>query len=92
MHAVVVDVELDPARQDDEMTILEGQVIPMFMSQAGFVSGRWLRTPDGTRGCATVLFDTESAANAARGNMPGFPDGAPVKLLAAEIFEVIADR
>jgi hypothetical protein len=92
MHAVVVDVELDPERFDEERAILEGQVIPMFIGQAGFASGRWFRSSDGGRGHATVLFDTVSSANAARDNMPNFPPDAPVKLLNAQVFEVIAER
>jgi hypothetical protein len=92
MHAVVVNVELDPARFDEEQGILEGRVIPMFTSQDGFASGRWFRTVDGTRGHATVLFDSQSAANAARDAMPSFPADAPVKLLDAQVFEVIAER
>jgi hypothetical protein len=92
MHAVVVDVELDPARFDEEKAILEGLVIPMFSGQAGFASGRWFRRPDGTRGHATVLFESESAANDARANVPDFPSDGPVKLLDAQVFEVIAER
>lgn len=92
MHAVVLDVELDPARSDEEQAVLEGQVIPMFASQDGFASGRWFRSPDGTRGHATVLFDSESAATAALDNVPTFPEDAPVKLVGARVFELIAER
>jgi hypothetical protein len=92
MHAVIVDVELDPARFDEEQAILEGRVIPMFTGQDGFASGRWFRTPDGKRGHATVLFDSEASARAARDNMPAFPEDAPVKLVGTEVFEVIAER
>jgi hypothetical protein len=92
MHAVVVDVDLDPARFDEEKAILEGLVIPMFSSQAGFAGGRWFRTPDGARGHATVMFDTEAAAEQAKANIPDFPPDGPVALRSAHVYEVIAER
>lgn len=92
MYAVVVNVELDPERFGEEQAILESRVIPMFTGQAGFASGRWFRSADGKRGHATVLYDTESAANAAQGSIPEFPADAPVTFLDAQVFEVIAER
>jgi hypothetical protein len=88
----MVDVELDTAKMDEADAMLNGAVIPAMTSQSGFVKGYWFRTPDGSRGCSTMLFDSEASAKAALESMPALPDGGPVKKQYTELFELLAER
>ena len=51
MHAVLVELELkvDPAQADEAIKFLRETVVPMISQGAGFVSGTWMRSADGTR-------------------------------------------
>jgi quinol monooxygenase YgiN len=91
MHAVAVTVDIDPDRADEADKLLNETVVPNVKQQPGFISGTWARSADKSRGHSMVLFDSEEHANAgaevARA-MP--PEGAPVKVLMAHVFEVMA--
>jgi hypothetical protein len=90
MHAIFLEVEIDGSRRDEAATLLRNVAVPAAQAADGFVGGYWLRAEDGTYGRAAMLFDTEQAARAALQSAPAPPEGAPVKLLRAEVFEVLA--
>ena len=90
MYAVFNSVEVDADRMDEATSLLQGQVVPQVKAAPGFVSGTWTRSADGTQGRGCILFDTEANANAAIANAPRPPEGAPVKFVSAEVFEVLA--
>jgi hypothetical protein len=57
----------------------------------GFVSGTWARSADGTKGHSVIIFESEEAAKAAAEQArQSTPPEAPVKMLYAEIYEVLA--
>jgi hypothetical protein len=93
MHALLVELELDidPARADEAIKFLNESVVPMIRRGAGFVSGTWMRSMDGTRARSLILYEDEEAANAAAGRAAeGPPPGAPTRFVSAEVFEVMA--
>jgi hypothetical protein len=91
MHAVLVTLNLDPARMDEALQFLNSFAIPTIRQGAGFVSGTWLRSPDGTHGHSVLLYDSQAAAEAAVARATqGPPVDAPVRFVSAESFEVIA--
>ncbi len=92
MYAMLVTVDIDAARADDAVKLLQEFTIPTAKSQEGFVRGAWLRSSDKSNGRGVVLFDTEEHASAAAGlAQQGPPPGAPVKMQSVEVFEVIGE-
>lgn len=68
MHALVVQMSTDPSRPEEVARHVREDVAEWAKRQPGFVSGRWLCSPDGRTGLGLVVFDSEDAANsAARG-------------------------
>jgi hypothetical protein len=92
MHGVLVDVEIDTSKLDEADAMLNGVVIPRVTGQPGFVKGYWFRSPDGSRGCSTLLFDSETSAQAALASVPEPPEGGPIKKQYTELFELVAER
>ena len=91
MHALVITVGIDPDKADEATAMLHNQVVPDVKATPGFVSGTWARSADGTNGHSVVLFENEEAAKAALAQAKqGPPPGAPVKMLYAELYEVLA--
>jgi len=91
MYALVVTVGLEPGRGDEAVEMLNNQVVPAAKANAGFVSGTWARSEDGTKGHSVELYETKEAAEAILAQAKdGPPPGAPVKLLYAEVYEVLA--
>lgn len=91
MHGVVVTVEIDATRADEARDLLNTFTVPTVKQVPGFISGTWMRSADGTRGQGVVLLESENTANAMAGQAAqGPPEGAPVKFVSAEVFEVLA--
>jgi hypothetical protein len=92
MHAVVATWELDAARILRTAPILHQVTIPQVKETPGFIRGVWLRTSDLTRSINVLIYDSEEHALAAkaRAEQPMHPE-APVRLLSAEVFEVLAE-
>jgi len=91
MHAVVVTVGIESGKADEATAILRNQVVPDVKATPGFVSGTWARSEDGANGHSVVLFENEETAKAALAlAKQGPPPGAPVKILYAEVYEVLA--
>jgi hypothetical protein len=91
MHGVIAQVKLDPTRREDAVKLLNEFTVPTSKGLTGFVSGSWLRGPDGDHGVSVLLFETEEAARAGAERIrQGPPPGAPVTLESAEVYEVLA--
>jgi len=91
MHAMVATVEIKAGRGDEAVATLNDQVVPGVKAMPGFVSGTWARSADGTKGHSVVIFETEDAAKAAMEQASqATPPEAPVKMLYAEIYEVMS--
>ena len=87
----MVTVEGDADRRDEARELLETFTIPAAKGMSGFVTGTWMRSADGTSGRGVVLLESEEAASAlASRAAQGPPEGAPVKFVSAEVFEVLA--
>jgi glutathione synthase/RimK-type ligase-like ATP-grasp enzyme len=65
MHAVVNEVEIDASRKAEAEQLLHEIVLPRAKALAGFKSGTWFRSLDGTQGRGVLLFESEDAAKAA---------------------------
>ena len=91
MHMLVITVGIEGDKGDEATAMLHGQVVPDVKATAGFVSGTWARSEDGSRGHSVVLFESEEQAKAALEKaLQGPPPGAPVKILYSEVMEVLA--
>jgi hypothetical protein len=91
MHGLLVELEIDPDRAEEAIGFLHGVAIPMIQQGAGFVSGTWMRSQDGSRTRSLIVYEDESAANdAADRARQGPPPGAPTRFVSAEVFQVMA--
>jgi hypothetical protein len=91
MHAAVSTVEIKAGKCDEAVAMLQSQVVPDVKKAPGFVSGTWALSEDGTKGHSLLIFETEEAAKAAIASArQNTPPEAPVKLLYAEVYEVVA--
>jgi hypothetical protein len=92
-YAFVAQVTFSPGG-DPELgqKMLEGEVIPMVKSQAGFRKGIWLRNVDGKTGIGMAVFDTEAHATAA-GQAVGSQQRAPEapQITSSGVYEVVAE-
>jgi len=90
MHAVVVNVTIDPGQLEIARKSLREQVVPRVSKAPGFVKGYWTGGAD-TNGLSLVVFatkqDAENAANIVRSSPP--PPG--VTMNSVEIREVVAE-
>jgi hypothetical protein len=91
MHALVVQLEIEPERRDEALDFLRTRAVPMISSGAGFVGGTWMLSEDGTSTRSVLVYDSkqqadEAFARASHGPQPG----APTRLVSAEVFEVVA--
>lgn len=91
MHAVIGTVEIDTDRAEEANDLLLGFSVPNAKNAAGFVSGTWCRSADGTRAQSMLLFESETTAQAAAARLAqGPPPGAPVRVASVDTFEVVA--
>ena len=91
MYAVLGKVQIDSTRADEAADLLNSYTVPMVKQAAGFVSGTWARSADGTHGQSLIIFESEEAAKAAaEWAAAGPPPGGPVTFVSADVFEVLA--
>jgi len=89
MHAVVLQVDLVGASQEEGIRMLHELVIPHVKAQPGFVRGAWLNKKNTTDGMAVIAFETEDqAAGALEALKP--PSGGPT-LRSIDVYEVMAE-
>jgi len=92
MYGVVIEVKIEPNREEEARTMLNNVIVPRAKNHQGIVAGYWLRDASGDILRTVELFDTESNANkhAERIRTEGPPPGAPVSLVSVNTCEVIA--
>ena len=91
MYAVVGQVKVDSAREDEARKLLEELTVPAAKGLAGFNNGCWARALDGEEGHSLLLFDTEANREPRRNGSPRVPPpGAPVTFTSVSVCEVVA--
>jgi hypothetical protein len=90
MHALVVDVSLQPGHKDEGIAELENNVVPSVKQAPGVVAGYWTGSPDGTHGTSMILFETEEAAKAGAEMARTSPTPDFVTFDKLEVCEVVA--
>ena len=92
MHGVIVQVRIDPDRDEEAKRMLHEMVVPMAKGLAGFASGTWLRALEGDGGRGVLLFESEETARAGAEQIrsEGPPPGVPVTMESVEAYEVLA--
>jgi heme-degrading monooxygenase HmoA len=90
MHAVLVNVKIEPDRGQEGQEHLEANVVPRTKETPGFVSGYWTRSADGKRGSSMVIFESEEAAKAAAQMIPNLPRPEFISFDSIEVGEVVA--
>ena len=92
MYGVVIDVKVDPNREQEARDMLNNIVVPRAKTHQGIINGYWLRDVHGDILRTIQLYDTEANANitAERIRSQGPPPGGPVTLVSVNTYEVIA--
>ena len=89
MYAVVGTAKLDANRRDEAVAVAKG-ILANVSQAAGFVSGVFTRSTDGTAGRSMIVFESEEAARAvAEKAQSMIPEGGPTEIVSLEIFEVV---
>ena len=92
MYGIIIDVKVDPNREEEARNMLNNMVVPRAKMHHGIVAGYWLRDMNGDILRSIQLYDTQANANetAERIRSQGPPPGAPVTLVSVSTYEVIA--
>ncbi len=67
MHALVINVGIEPGREDEGVEYVEANVIPQMRQLPGLIAGYWLAARDGKGLTLLVFEDEQSAQNTAKG-------------------------
>ena len=89
MHAVVVRVNIDTARGDEAVKMLNEMVVPMSRQAPGFKAGYWTRSADGSKGWSIEVFESEPDARAFSESVKTAPN-APASIESVEVMDVTA--
>jgi quinol monooxygenase YgiN len=65
MHALVVNVSIQPGHREEAQAELENNVVPRVKEAPGVVAGYWASSPDGAHGTSMVIFESEATAKRA---------------------------
>lgn len=92
MFGVIIEVRVDPAREEEARQMVHDFVVPKARALPGFQGGHWLRALDGDVIREVFTFDTEDHAleTASLVRSEGPPPGAPVTLHSVGAYELIA--
>ncbi len=88
MYAVLVKVQIDPARHDEAMSGLHDSVVPQVKTAPGFVRGTWFG--DQETGHGVMLFQSEEQARQMVAMVTSPPDH-PVQIKEVNVYEVSAE-
>jgi len=89
MYALVGTANLDADRADEAIAIAKS-ILANASAAAGFVSGTFARSPDGTAGRRLMVFDTEEAAQGVLEKATGItPAGGPNEIVSLDVYEVV---
>jgi hypothetical protein len=88
MHAVVVSVSIAEDADPQEITThLRENIVPRVSQAPGFVAGYWVRLEGAGKGRATIVFESEDAAQGAKGQIEPAPG---VTIESIDVGEVVA--
>jgi hypothetical protein len=92
MFGVIIEVRVDPKREEEARRMVHDFVVPKAKALPGFQGGHWLRALEGDVLREVFTFDSEdnARATASRVRSEGPPPGAPVTLHSVEAYELIA--
>jgi hypothetical protein len=90
MHAVIVNIDIDPDRVEEAEQGLTEIVVPMVSASPGFVSGVWMRSADGLQGMGVVVANSDAEATKMGEDARQGPADGPVTIRTVEVFEVLA--
>jgi hypothetical protein len=92
MYGIIVEVRVDPNREDEVRKMLENMIVPRARTHRGITAGYWLRSLEGDVLRAVQLYHTKGNAQetATQIQSEGPPPGAPVSLVSINTYEVIA--
>ena len=65
MHPIVIDVTVDPNREEEATRTLRDMIVPKARALAGFVAGYLLRAQQDTLLRSVHFYDSQDAAHAA---------------------------
>ena len=92
MFGVIIDVRIDPNREEEARAMVRDVIVAKAKAHPGFLGGHWLRALRGDILRSVHLFDTlaNAQATASRISSEGPPPEAPVTLHSVDAYEVIA--
>jgi hypothetical protein len=90
MHALVVQVSLEPGHDEEGRAQLETNVVPRVKQAPGVVAGYWSQSPTGDHGYSMVIFESEEAARSAADMAQNTPRPDFVTFDKVEVCEVVA--
>ena len=91
MYGIIIEVRVDPNREEEARKVLDNMVIPRAKTHQGITAAYWLRELNGEILRSIQLYDTEinTQKTAKRIQSEGPPPGAPVTLSSVNVYEVI---
>lgn len=90
MYAVVGQVRIDRAREDEARATLTERGVPMLKGLSGSAGGYWVKSLEGDIQHSLWLFDSVEDARAAAAMFgQGPPPGAPATFVSVDVGEVI---
>jgi hypothetical protein len=90
MHAVFVNVTLDPESADESAAQLKSDIVPRVKQAPGFVAGYWTRSAEKESGRACIVFESEGAAQQVVEMIRNQPPPTGVTIDRVEAREIIA--
>jgi hypothetical protein len=90
MHALVVNVSIQPGHSEEAQAELETNVVPRVKEAPGVVAAYWASSPDGAHGTSKVLFESEATAKAGADMARNGPRPDFVTFDKLEVCEVVA--
>ena len=92
MYGIVIDVIVEPNREEEARNMLNIMVVPRAKTHEGIVAGYWFRDQNEDILRTIEVYDSEANAHetADRIRSQGLPPGVPVTLLSVTTYEVIA--
>jgi hypothetical protein len=90
MHALVVNVSIQPGHSEEAQAELETNVVPRVKEAPGVVAAYWASSPDGAHGTSMVLFESEATAKAGADMARNGPRPDFVTFDKLEVCEVVA--
>jgi hypothetical protein len=90
MHAVLINVTIDPESADEATAQLRSDVVPRVKQAPGFVAGYWAGSPSEGSGRSFLVFESEGGAQQAVEMIKSQPPPTGVTVDSVEAREIIA--